>query len=192
MKNRNNTIHLWPTWLAIILGVAILWRNIIMNEALIPTIISVGGAILVALIGGIVTLIVANRQLKRDSQTLSEIRQDTSVEIKPKVDNIDYSVKAIAPSIIKIEDRSAKIDTIASAVDHFQFLKDQSGIRQEELMAKIAKLFDTNSQLAAQQIIDQQTISKLTLENLRLSGEVDRLRQQLRSQEQDEEFQPEM
>lgn len=163
-----------------------------MNEALIPTIISVGGAILVALIGGIVTLIVANRQLKRDSQTLSEIRQDTSVEIKPKVDNIDYSVKAIAPSIIKIEDRSAKIDTIASAVDHFQFLKDQSGIRQEELMAKIAKLFDTNSQLAAQQIIDQQTISKLTLENLRLSGEVDRLRQQLRSQEQDEEFQPEM
>ena len=190
MEKENDAAYTWLLYLPVVLGIANLWRSILMNDSIIVALIGAAAVIIAALIAAIASLISINKQLKRDSQTLSEISKDTSVEIKPKVSSIDASVKALVPSIVKIEDRSTKIDTIASAVDHFRFLKDQSGIQQEELIAQIAKLFDTNSQLVAQQKIDQQTISKLTLENLQLTGEVDKLRQQLRNQE--EEYEPEM
>lgn len=103
-------------------------------------------SITVALIGllGTVLITVFTELIKtfKNSGTINDIH-NVSVDMKPQVEEIQSTVKAIEPSIIRIEDRSSKIDAIASTVQSFNQMKEATAKESpDKVIAAIVSVYD--------------------------------------------------
>lgn len=151
MQEKRNYFWIILPWLPAVIGACCLWGYVIMvmlsatNNAIEIVVAYIGGVAVIggALIAGVIALIGQWRQLKRDGKTINKI-SDHASDMKPKVEEIQSAVRAIGPSIIRIEDRSSKIDTIAAAVQSFSQMREETAdktIPPEELIAKISSIY---------------------------------------------------
>lgn len=151
MQEKRNYFWIILPWLPAVIAACCLWGYVIMvmlsatNNAIEIVVAYIGGVAVIggALIAGVIALIGQWRQLKRDGKTISKI-SDHASDMKPKVEEIQSAVRSIGPSIIRIEDRSSKIDTIAAAVQSFSQMREETAdktIPPEELIAKISSIY---------------------------------------------------
>lgn len=165
------------------------------TQELIYTIISAAAVILAALIAGIVTLIVQSKQLKRDGKSIDEAKNAVS-DMQPKVGSIHSSTETMKTSLIKIEERNSKIDSIATEIEVFKRIKSEtagSSIRPEALLASVQSVLEENAQLRKQNYDAQQRIIILTTENNRLQFRNQQLEAALKQQTPtpaDDEWEP--
>lgn len=184
-------------WSPVGLSLINLWRVIFMDGTyLIQTIIGGAVSIVVALIAVLGTHCSEMKQLKRDGKTIDKISSDTT-DMKPKVDATNANVNSMVKDITKIEERTIKIDAIATEVEVFKRMKnDASGasIKPEVLLAHISAILEENADLRQKHQNDQQIIlsqdeelTKLRVENRQLQTA---LNQQTPTPSDDEEWEP--
>ena len=140
-----------------------------------------------AIIGGAVALIGQWRQAKRDGEVIKGINSDTN-DMKPKVGNIDTTVKDMAKNVIRIEERSQQISSIATAVESFKLLKENTSdnaIRPEVLLAQISNVLEEQVRLKVQHEIDQEQIMELTAQKEALEKQIHYLRSKMQILEQE-------
>lgn len=150
-------------WLPVVISICCLWGYIVMviltatNYTIEIAVACIGGAavVIAALIAGVIALVGQWKQLKRDGETINKISGQAS-DIRPKVEEIQSTVKAIEPSIVRIEDRSSKIDTIAAAVQSFSQMKESTAdktVSPEELIAKISSVYDQLAKVSEEKAV---------------------------------------
>ena len=104
-----------------------------MKEGILITLLTILGTVVIELIKSI-----------KDRTVIQSTKADTA-DIKPKVDRMDQAFEAFKPNITKIEERTAKIDSIASAVTSFQNLKesnDKDKLNPQEVVAQIIDAYN--------------------------------------------------
>ena len=174
-------------WIVVVLSIFNMWRMIFMNISDIPAgvwaaVIGAAATVGAAIIAGAVALIGQWRQAKNDGEVIKGINSDTK-DMQPKVGNIDTTVKAMADNVIRIEDRSKQISSIATAVESFKFLKDNTSdkaISPEVLLAQMSSVFEDRARLEAQHKIDQKKIIELTMQKKALEEQYQSLRAEIR------------
>ncbi len=179
-----------PSLIVMAISICLLWGYIIMaileSIDLTVALIGAGGVIAGALIGGLFSLIVQGRQLKKDGKTIDHIDSNTT-KMKPKVDRIDSTVNDLVPSIIRIEERSAQINQIASSVESFNQMKKYASdntIAPEELLAQMADVFESQANFVKQHAKDQERIAMLETENTQLRATNKQLEMALKQERQ--------
>ena len=187
MKEKNHSWQLWTViypFLPAVLGLLILWRYIFWGELTIA-IISSAAVIVAAIIPGVASLLRQGRQLKHDGKAVKSINADTGA-MKPKVEHIDNTVDGIAENVIRIEDRTKQISSIATAVESFKYLKENTSgnaIRPEVLLAQMSNVFEERAKLEVQHKIDQEKIIELTAQNKALKKQNQSLRSEIQIME---------
>ena len=172
---------LW-LWLPTTLSLFYLWGLIVMEFDLISAII--GGA--VTLVVSVLTLfgvqLSESRQLKRDSESIKETK-NIAADTKLTVTGLNASVEAIKPSISQIDDRTKKIDSIATEIAIFRELRNgtSGGVRPEVMLASMSAVFEENAMLKNQVKEAQNRVLDLTEENQRLNAKVHQLEGKLRA-----------
>lgn len=150
MQEKKNYFWNILPWLPAVIAICYLWGYIVMvilaatNYITEIAVACIGGAavVIAALIAGIIALVGQWKQLKRDGKTIDKICGQAS-DMKPQVEEIQSTVKAIEPSIIRIEDRSSKIDAIASTVQSFNQMKEATAKESpDKVIAAIVSVYD--------------------------------------------------
>lgn len=156
-----------------------LWGAYFMGyRELITAIIAATATLLAAIVGGIISLIVQGRQLKRDGKTIDETKVAVT-DIKPKVDNTNLVVNDVEKSVSRIEERSSKIDFIATEMEVYKRMKSEAGgngIQPDVLIASMSSVFEENARLRKQYQNARLQIRKLSLENEQLKDALQKTR----------------
>lgn len=153
-------------WVPAVVSLILLWSGQSMGST---DLLIALATIAAALIAGIIALVGQWKQLKRDGKTIDKIYGQAS-DMKPQVEEIQSTVKAIEPSIIRIEDRSSKIDTIAAAVQSFNQMKESAAEKTtspEKVIAAITSVYDQLVKVTEEK-------NTLLKENLELRNELER------------------
>lgn len=158
-------------------------------------------AIIVALIGVAGTIYVSNRQLKRDGETITKIRDktehiiyDNAENIKPKIDNIDERTKETNDYLIKqfavthrdmlkdIETAKNNVEVISDEVKRQKAIREQYDkyINKDYLKSGIDKVYEENAILNSH-------IKELSIKNEELQHETEILHSINKDLEQENE-----
>lgn len=158
-------------------------------------------AIIVALISVAGTIYISNRQLKRDGETITKIRDktehiiyDNAENIKPKIDNIDERTKETNDYLIKqfavthrdmlkdIETAKNNVEVISDEVKRQKAIREQYDkyINKDYLKSGIDKVYEENATLTSH-------IKELSIKNEELQYKAEILRSRNKNLEQENE-----
>lgn len=188
-KHRKIWLACLPTWIGTIIAFFMIWGG--SNMELIEW-----GSVLVALISGVITLIVALFQLKRDGKTIDAIsattsNTDTTTSVmKPMVERIDEQVSkthdtlisSVSHDIAAIGERNSKIDYIYTELEYHQRLNrefSENAAGRDSLLAGINAVYAENARLNQLHHSDQEKIIRLIAENGKLQTKADQLEKAL-------------
>lgn len=172
-------------WAVVVLSVINMWRMILMSMmdisvTTVDAVIGAAGAIVAALIAGIITLIVQNRQLKIDSGILAEIRKNTVEDIKPSAAAAQNSTSRTEPLVTEIDtlqNRQMEIlAALSSDLDHRKRMEASAGSRavsdRDLICATVTDLFSRYAKAERQ-------IETLSQENAQLKEQLWQAEQEL-------------